>query len=165
MYVSCGAFFACFHKGNADDLSPFPPFSKHFCLLFVAHCRFFKNDFQPFLPIFFRLDWYGMVDKKFVGLKEVFPLSHIAYKPLGLKWTRAMRECMCEATAYMSFFQSKQQTINRQLQLCRCPTGCRGYNQGGRKGGKGSIFSGGPRKSPSLSKNSTFRDELLQSSE
>ena len=58
-----------------------------------------------------------MVDKKFVGLKEVFPLSHIAYKPWGLKWTRAMRECMCEATAYMSFFQSKQQTINRQLQL------------------------------------------------
>ena len=56
-----------------------------------------------------------MVDKKFVGLKEVFPLSHIAYKPLGLKWTRAMRECMCEATAYMSFFQSKQQTINLLL--------------------------------------------------
>ena len=55
------SFFACFHKGNADDLSPFPPFSKHFCLLFVAHCRFF---FKWFLTVFAHflslgLIWYG----------------------------------------------------------------------------------------------------------
>ena len=107
-----------------------------------------------------------MVDKKFVGLKEVFPLSHIAYKPLGLKWTRAMRECMCEATAYMSFFQSKQQTINRQLQLCRCPTLVAGAKiKGVGKGGKGSVFSGGPRKSPSLvaTKNQCQKTNLTKS--
>ena len=88
-----------------------------------------------------------MVDKKFVGLKEVFPLSHIAYKPLGLKWTRAMRECMCEATAYMSFFRLNNKQSTGSCNYAAAPLVAGATIKGVWKGGKVSVFSSGPRKS------------------
>ena len=141
------SFFACFHKGNADDLSPFPPFSKHFCLLFVAHCRFFfQMIFNRFCP--FSFAWIDMVwlTKSSLVWKRFF-LCHILHTS-HWDWNgRVQWESACvKQLLTWAFFSLNNKQSTGSCNYAAAPLVAGAKIKGGGKGGKGSIFWSVPGK-------------------
>ena len=165
MYVSCGAFLHAFTKAMQMIWAP----SRHFQSISVYYllriADFFQMIFNRFCP--FSFAWIDMVwlTKSSLVWKRFF-LCHILHTSHWdwngrVQWESA---CVKQLLTWAFFsLNNKQSTGSCNYAVAPLVAGAKIKGVG--KGGKGSVFSGGPRKSPSLvaTKNQCQKSNLTKS--